>query len=85
MDLIVFKYKANKTEIVGFNMSYLDLVTLETLITPLKEKNVKDLLIGIFVLSNRAMKLQIPWKLFKKGYCGQLLKKGWIDVIEIEV
>lgn len=72
-------------EIVEFSMSYLELVTLESLIAPLKEKYIKDILARLFVCLDEAMELHIPWKLFRKWYYGQLWRRWWIDVIEIDV
>lgn len=72
-------------EIIGFSMPCLKLVTSETLIAPLKEKDMRDLLSELLVFSDKSMELHVSWKLFKKGYCRQLLRKAWINIIEIEV
>lgn len=72
-------------EIVGFNMPYLKLVTLETLTTPLKEEDMANLLSELSVFLDKAMELHVSWKLFRKGYCRQLLRKAWINIIEIDV
>lgn len=34
---------------------------------------------------NGAIKLHIPGKFFRKGCYGQLLRRGWIDKIDINV
>lgn len=46
-------------EIVEFNIPYLELVTLKTLIASLKEKHIKDL-VGLFVFPDRAIELRVP-------------------------
>lgn len=40
-------------------MSYLKLVTLETLITPLKEEDGNDILVGLSIFLDGAMKLDV--------------------------
>lgn len=56
-------------------MTYLELVTLETLITLLQEKDVNDFLTSLSVFVDGAIELYIPWKLFRRRNFGQLLKK----------
>lgn len=65
-------------------MLYLELVTLETLITLLQEKDVNDFLTSLSVFVDGAIELYIPWKLFRRRNFGQLLNKGWIDAMGIE-
>lgn len=42
-------------KIVGFNMSYPELVTLDTLITLLKSEDIRDLPLGLSIYSNEAI------------------------------
>lgn len=46
-------------EIIGFSMPCLKLVTSETLIAPLKEKDMRDLLSELLVFSDKSMELHV--------------------------